>query len=109
MTVTSQFFPSSSASGPSIWSGIGITNASGLLTINFPTPFASAPAVTASPLTASGNLITVHIHSISNIAVTVHALQNAAVTLLGIQLLAFQTNATGLEVHIHAIERGDFV
>lgn len=103
-----ELYKANQESGPAVWSGVGITNGSGVLTITFPTPFDSAPAVTASPLTDSANLITVHIHSVLTTAVVIHALQNSAITLLGIQLLAFQTNAAGLEVHVHAVERGNY-
>lgn len=99
-----------SADTPSIWSGTGVTGAGGLLTINFPTPFASAPAVTVSGETTTTNALTdIHIHAVSTTSVTIHARWSPAVVLLGIQLLSFPQDAVGLTVHIHAIERGDFV
>lgn len=94
---------------PKIWSGTGVTGAGGLLTINFPTAFPTAPVVTATAVTGSDSLTDLHIHSVSNTAVTLHCRQAAAIILLGIQLLSFPSNAVGVTVHVHAIEAGDFV
>lgn len=104
----SQIFNSSV--GPKIWSGVGVTESGGLLTVTFPTPFPSVPAITITGETTSTNALTdIHIHSVSETEVTLHARWSPSVTLLGIQLLTFPTNAVGLTVHIHAVERGDFV
>ena len=111
MTTVSQYFPEPFVSNiPQIWSGTGVTGAGGILTITFPTPFPSAPAVTVTGETTGTNALTdIHIHSVSTTAVTIHARWSPSITLLGIQLLTFPSNAVGLTVHIHAIEQGDFV
>lgn len=94
---------------PHTWSGTGVTGAGGLLTINFPTPFTSTPAVTATPLTASANTFFWHLNAASATSVTIHVTQAALVVLLGIQLLAFPSDAVGITVHVHAIEQGEFL
>ena len=94
---------------PQMWSGVATTGAGGLVTVNFPTAFTAAPAVTVTPLTGSANVFFWHLHAVSTTAVTIHATQAASVNLLGINLLTFPSDAVSLEVHIHAIERGNFV
>lgn len=82
------------------------TNASGLYTWTFPTPFASGvmPVVTATVESSDASYFAVRIHSLSNTGVTVQVnLTNASVVaLLGLTILSVPAAVGARIVHITA-------
>lgn len=105
---TSSFYDKPVPTQKKEWSGTGVTDANGNVTVAFPAGlFSAAPTVVISTgPTANANLIDTRITALSNASVSVNVQQSLAVTVLSISVLASKVAASGVTVQVHATETG---
>jgi hypothetical protein len=89
-----------------IFSGSGVTDASGNVTFTFTPPFAAAPVVTQSITTSNTNATEARITSLSASSCTVNARQSPGVVILGISVLQVPQPLAGATVGIIAVDPG---
>jgi hypothetical protein len=83
-----------------------VTDASGNAVFTFPTPFPSAPVVSASIQTAVTDATEARITALSATGCTVNARRSPGVTVVGISVLSFPQPLTGATIHLHAVQPG---
>lgn len=82
---------------------IGVTDANGLYTVVYPTPFASRPSIQPEPPLAPNQVWTLVTSTATGFSVRLT--QRASVTLLGLEvLLAATTNATAAPARVQVVE-----
>jgi hypothetical protein len=89
-----------------IFSGSGVTDASGNVTFTFTPPFMSPPVVAQSITTANTNATEARITALSTSSCTVNARQSPGVVILGISVLQVPQPLAGATVGIIAVDPG---
>lgn len=85
----------------------GVTDASGNVVFNLAAAaFAAAPVVSHAVQTALTDLVECRITALSATSVTFNVRRSPAVVILGISVLQVPQPASGVTVHMHAIETG---
>lgn len=85
----------------------GVTDASGNISFNLTgAAFPAAPVVTHAVQTALTDLVECRITALSATNVTFNVRRSPAVVILGISVLQVPQAASGVTVHMHAIETG---
>lgn len=92
-----------------VFSGTGVTDASGNVTFNFVPAFAVVPAVTHAVQTAIADITECRISALTAAAVTFNVRRAPAVVILGISVLQVPVPAAGVTVHCHAVAPGQGV
>lgn len=92
-----------------IFSGTGVTNASGDVTFAFTPAFPSIPAVTHAVQTAIADITECRISALTAASVTFNVRRAPAVVILGISVLQVPVPASGVTVHCHAVAAGQGV
>jgi hypothetical protein len=84
----------------------GTSNASGVYTVTFSTPYATAPNVQASITNQSATNQFIRVSSVTTTGCTINVYARSAVTLLGLEvLLAATTNVSGAQVALLITEQ----
>lgn len=89
-----------------IFSGSGVTDASGNVTFNFVPPFAAPPVVAQSITTGNTNATEARITALSASSCTIQARQSPGVVILGISVLQVPQALVGATVGIIAVDAG---
>lgn len=92
-----------------VFSGAGVTDASGNVTFTFTPPFATVPVVTHAMQTALADATEARITAVSASSVTFNARRAPAVVILGISVLQVPVAAVGVTIHCSAAEAGQGV
>src|ERR1700749_1115121 len=84
----------------------GTSNASGLYTVTFPTPYGTAPNIQPSLPNQANTNVFVKINSVTTTGFTINVFQRNSVNLLGIDVLLFATsNVSGASVDVLVTEK----
>lgn len=89
-----------------IFSGSGVTDASGNVTFTFTPPFAAPPVVTQSIMTSNTNATEARITALTASSCTLQARQSPGVVILGISVLQVPQPLVGATIGIIAVDPG---
>lgn len=92
-----------------VFSGSGMSDASGNVTFTFTPAFPAAPKVTHAVQTAITDVTECRVTAISASSVTFNVRRAPAVVILGISVLQVPVPAAGVTVHCHAVSAGQGV